>query len=354
MANAFDLSGLTLNPKEVESVRDFIVERVYSTGELNDMYNVFENVVMKSQIIQMGQLGLTGVEASSESCEYATSGATAVATQKYWEPAKIEDLFTICMAQVPALMKAFFNKAKSYRDLYDIQGSDEMLLLVAMVEDAIKQAISRLIWFGDTNVAAATSSAAGLKVSTDAKFYNPIDGFFVQLADGVTAGTVNYVDISAQQGTSITAAQAYADIMSVYKNADSRVRGAEDGAFYVSGDIYIGLMEYAVSNSLNFEFGKFENGIQTLKFLGHTVYNMENQWRFNALSFVNNTTDNDVDRPTRIVFTTKSNLGVATLNTEDFTTIDSWYSKDDRQNKTTYGFTIDAKVLDETLATVAW
>ena len=354
MANVFNLASLTLNPNEVQEVKDFIITQVYEKGELAEMYNIFTGVLMKSQIIKLSQLGMSGVEAATDGCAYATSNSTTIATQKYWEPAKIEDLFEICMNQAPALMKAFFNKVKSYKEINDVTGSDEILVLVAMVEDAIKEAINRLIWFGNKEVASANASTAGLISVTDAKFYNPINGYFKQLELGVTGETVKKVDIHTLQGESLTSAQSYKVFMDAYKLSDSRVRGAVDGAFYVSGDLFIGLEEYLINNSLNFESIKFEEGVKVLKFMGHRVYNMENAWRFNQLSFVNNTTDNEVDRPTRLVFTTKANLGIATLDNEDFVTIDSWYSKDDRKNKTTYGFTLDAKVIDEALCTVAW
>lgn len=352
MANMLNVSNLTLNPKEVENVSEFIKELTYKSDKLASLYNIFEDVKMKTQIVLVDQLGLTGIAAGSD-CGYVTSGAEVVLGEKYWEPAKIEDKFEICQAQISQLFKGYYSKIKSYREMYDITGSDEQALLISLVENATADAINRLIWFGDTEVAAATEDAPGLKNVADAKFYNPVDGFFKQIASAVADGTAKYVDITALQSKQITPQQAFETVQQVYMAADSRVRSAEDAIFYVSGDVYIGLMGYAVNNSLNFQLDKLENGIQVMKVLGIQVANMENVWRFNELSF-EATSEGGVDRKTRVILTTKSNMGIATLEGPDSVTVESWYSQDTRKNNIFYGFTIDSKILRDELITVAY
>ena len=353
MASTINVSSLTLNPKEVQNFGQIILEMTFGKPELRAMHRVFSGVTMKEQIVLASQLGLTGLKANG--CTRQESDAQSTLTQKYWEPVGIEDTFVNCQADVDGLFKAYFDKIKEYKQMYNIEASDEEAFIGNLVSEAMNETINRAIWFGDTNVTASTSSTAGLVDGNNAFGFDYFDGLWTQIFAGVGSNDISYVDLSnfATPG-SPTAAEAYGALMNVYKQADGRLRGNTDAKFYVSGQLFLALMEYMQANSVNFTLDYTMNGFPTMKFLGHDVINMEGIWDKNLQYFESDSTSHGAYLPDRIVFTIPDNIPVATLNEDDMTTIESWYNIDERVNKTAYGFTLDAKVIDEKLITVAY
>lgn len=354
MATAINVSGLTLNPKEVGSFNSFINQLVFEKPELKALHQVYRDIKMKEQIVLAGKMGLMGKK-NTGTCTRQSSGASVTLTQKYWEPVMIEDTITNCQAEVNGLFKAYYDKIQEYRDRFDITGSDEFLFLAKEIEDAAVDLIYRAIWFGDTDVAASDSDTAGLKSAGNVYAFNYFDGFWKQLFAGVTGGTIDRVDITALQSTeTVSAANAYATIMNVYKKADPKVRANKESKFYVDGQMFLGLLEYMQTESVNFTLDVTENGMQTIKFMGHEVVDMGFCWDENLQYFEADSTNHGAFLPHRIVFTMKENLAVGTENDEEFTNLESWYNQDDRVNKVSFGFTLDAKVLDNSLVVVAY
>ena len=352
MASTIDVSSLTLNPKEVQDFSQIILEMTFGRPDLRAMHNVYSGVKMKSQIVLASQLGLSGMKANG--CTRQSSDAQSVMSQKYWEPVGIEDTFVNCQADVDNLFKAYYDKIDNYKQMYDATASDQEAFIGNLVSEAMNETINRAIWFADTNVAASTSSAAGLVDGNNAFAFDYFDGIWAQVFAGVSGGTINRETLSIATPGQPTAAEAYAAIFDVYKTADGRLRTNMDSKFYVSGGIFLGLVEYLQTNSVNFTLQDTFNGFQTIKFLGHEVINMESIWDKNLAYFEADSTSHDAYLPDRIIFTLPANIPVATLNEDDMSTMESWYNIDDRVNKVAYGFTLDAKVIDDKLINVAY
>lgn len=356
MASVLNASNLTLNPEELRRISDIIVTMGFENPQIASLHKIYEGLPMKTQLVITDGFGDGGVKANG--CERQTSGSSVELSQKYADPQKIEDTITNCQADLSQLFKAYYATIQTYREMYNIEGSDEFLFVLARLEEQIKASAWRLVWMGDKNVAAATSNTAGLISSTNAKFFSPIDGFFAQIFAGVTAGTVTRVDISALQSSdTITPANAYAKIQSVWAAADMRVRAAEDAIFYVSDSVFTALQMYLIEKSQGFTLGDTFNGLPAFNLFGKKVVNMGFVWdRISRKYFVNNTTSNATYLPHRIVFSTASNLAVATLNESETNgaDVETWYSQDARQNKFAYGYTIDAVVLKNAFVTIAY
>jgi hypothetical protein len=48
------------------------------------------------------------------------------------------------------------------------------------------------------------------------------------------------------------------------------------------------------------------------------------------------------------------NLQVGTLNENDFSTLRTWYNEDEKKNKMEYGLSLDAKMLENYMISVAF
>lgn len=162
MATGIDLSGLTLEAIEVQEIKDFIIERVFERPEFQQIHGRFETgIQMKTQIVFASQFGKTGLKKAA-ACTRQTSSPESTLTQKYWEPVGIEDTLIVCAAELDGLFKAYYSKVQSYRDLYDITGSDLEIFYAILLEETMVQTIWRAAWFGDTAVAISSETQAAV------------------------------------------------------------------------------------------------------------------------------------------------------------------------------------------------
>lgn len=358
MGAILDIDALTaLNPKESTEFQEFIAELTYQSPELKSLHKFFGGVKMKEQIVLVGQMGKTGIKGTG--CARVTSGAGAIATEKFWEPTAIEDTFEFCAADLNALFKAYFDKIQSYIEKFDIQGSELETFIAILIENAMKRTVQRAIWLGDKDVAEAEATTSGLAVAGNAKFYNYIDGIWAQIF--AEEGRVEKVTIDANALGTIalqeTLEDGFADELfeSMWAKADPRLKGSTDAKFYVSGGIWENYRKYLKSKGENFTIEYTVEGFQELKWAGRVVVNMETVWDVDIKAdFVANTTDNTYYLPNRAILTTPSNIPYASLNENDFTELETWYNRDDRVYKMAVGFTIDAKFLENYLAVVAY
>ncbi len=357
MANPISLSQLTLNPQEVTDVREFIKSVVLQTPELNQLHRVMDGVKMKQQLVLVEGLKKTGRKADTD-CDRVSSGATSTLVQKYAEPVSIEDFFEICAKEWDSLWKPLYNKIDNYRGRYDIEGTDVAIMIADLVRESIMDSLWRLAWYGDTDVAQSGASAAGVKSSSDVPVYSPVDGFFKQIFAAVSASpsTIGYYkNISSLQSSStVTAANAYATFMDVYKGAPAVLRASKDAVFYVSDQLGLGLMEYMTSNSINFTLEVTENGWSTFRFMGHKVAMMTSVWDAANADFESDSTSHGAYLQHRLVFTLPNNLVIATLDEEGIENLEVFYEQKERKVAIGFGYTLDAIVLDEKLVAVAF
>lgn len=356
------MSALTaLNPKEASEFQKFIAEKTYMRPELKAMHNVFAGVKMKEQIILAGQMSKSGLKKTTTNCARMASGAGVVLTEKFWEPARIEDTIPICADEMDALFKAYYDKIMSYKEIYEVEGSDAELFIAAMVEEAIKALIPRAIWLGDTAVAAAGAALAGLVVAGNNKFYNYFDGIWKQVFAAVTAGSIQRITIAENSLGTVALQETLADDFSttlfnqIWAKADPRLKGDLTATFYVSGKIFDNYIKSLQKAGENFTIAYTTDGMSSVKWNGKEVINMETIWDVDLKAdFVANTTDNTYYLPNRVLFTTKANVPYGTLNEGDFTELDTEYIKKDRIFNIYYGFTLDSKVLEGYMAVAAY
>lgn len=343
MAHLLDVSLLTLNPKEQPDLEKFIQERIFEQPVLANIHRIWPGIKMKEQIVFAGLMGKTGI--ADPTCTRPTSGAGAAMSEKYWEPKNMGDTFALCQSEVNALFKAYYDKIISYAQKWDITGSDEEKFITALVEDSATKAIARIVWFGDTAVAAAGAATAGLTTADNVKFYSLIDGLWKQIFAGVIAGTIKKAEIAASAELTFDA---------MWNLADSRLRAAEGKQLLVTRSLFDNYTKMLSDKSQNFSIEITQNGLQSVKWNGIPVVNMENVWDLNLLDFVNNSTDNAAYLPERAVLTVPGNIPVGTLNDGDFSQLEAWYNRDERKNKIAYGMTIDSKVLEGYMIVAAY
>ena len=357
-----DLSGLTLNPIEIDDIKEFIVERVFEHPAIEQIHGpIHTGVDVKTQIIFASAFGKMGLKKAA-ACTRQTSGAESILTEKFWDPKGIEDTLIICQATVNQLFKAYYTKVKNYRELYDITGSDLEIFYALRIIEAMVLLIWRAAWFGDLNVAISEVAASGLVSAGNVKFYDYLDGLWEQIFDAVGAASLTRVTITENATVSSKAAQlalasgaAKAYFRAVRDASDSRLRADPDAQMLVSRELWDNYKNGLEDAGTPFKVELTLDGLPRVSIDGFNIVNMETIWGLDAREdFENNTSDNVYDLPHRIVFTVPGNIPIATLNEDDFDELEQWYNIDERQNKTAFGFTEDSKLLEEYMATVAY
>lgn len=353
MANVIDISQLTLNPKEVEDVRGFIKELVMETPEFRDILTIVDKIKMKQQLVFINKNGLAG-KASTGTCERVDADELASLSQKYFDPQDIEIYYELCSKTMNenGLFKPLFDKIETYREKYDIEGTDFAIMVADIVKEAIIDSVWRLAFYGDTDATASTSSTAGVINSDNVGYFSPVDGYWKQIFDSTDA---KKVDITSLQSTAMpTAAQAYKAINDVYRNANQLLRQATNAVMLVSDQIFEGFVDYLQTESINFELDTTLNGMKVVKFKGVKVVNFGFVFdKYNAY-FEADSTDHNPYLQHRILMTIPENLQIGTLDAEGIASLDVFYDRGDRKLKIDAGYTISPVILDEKLVSVAY
>jgi len=356
-----DLSLLTaLNPKEKESFSAFVMETIKSLPQMGLLNTLYTGVQMKEQIVFASQFGKTGIKDAGTS--RPNTGAGTILTEKFWEPQPTGDTISLQQATVNGLFKAYYTKIAKYTDLYDMQGTEEFKFLGVLLAESAMQSLARITWLADKTVGAAGAGAAGLiDNATNQKFYNVIDGFWKQIFNEVLANKVKRYKV-AENEEATTALQlnladyrAEAIFEGVWDNADSRLRFADGKYLAVSGKIFQNYRQGLQKKGIYTDLNLLMNGIPALMWNGVPVINMENVWdNYSFADFVDNTTNNAYYLPNRVILSTPDNMPIGTLNEGDITSIDSYYEWVSRTGYLAYGYTIDAKLFEGYMASVAY
>ena len=360
MASVINTDALNLNAKENQDFASFVHEQIFQRPELRSLHKIFTGVKMDEQIVLVGSLGKTGLVGDS-SCTRKQSGSGVVLSEKKWQPKGIEDTLPQCNAALNGLFKAYFDKITEYKKKYDISGSDEETFLALLLEESAMKTVYRAAWFADTAVAVADADSAGLIDDANIGFYNYFDGLFKQIFTGVGNGTIKRFAIPQNAASTkvaqenLSAGDSVSIFEGVWKNADARLKSNAKAQFYVSELIFENYRQYLQSKGENSSIDYTQEGFQSLKWNGKSVVNMATVWGLDAIEdFTDNTTNNAYYLLNRVVLSTPDNLPIATMNDNDFNEIESWYERKERVFYLSYGFSLDAKVIDEKLISVAY
>lgn len=350
MASKIDVSALSLNAKEVESVSEAVFEKVFMDTQLSQIHDIMSGISMKEQIVFIANLAIGGEALSG--CTPAEQDSL-VLTEKFWEPALIAGRFTHCANDLNQLLKIFRRAQKATPDFFDRIGSEEIGVLVARIVDSLTRSIDAKIWFAAKN--AAVQPAGDFTVAGfNAGIWNQIDGLWEQIfADS----DVPVYTIAENSGTTY-ALQVLADgeslniFQSMYEKADSRLLGDPDAQILVTRSIWDNYLALTETKEYNGGITKrLDNGQMAMNYRGIPIV-MKDSWDRNIADYQNDLTVSVL--PNRALLTTPSNIPVATLNQSDLSTLDSFYDKVTKSNYVDYAYYLDAKFGEAYLAVAAY
>ena len=348
MAN-FNFDNVTLSPKEVQELSAAIFETAFANPELKKIHTIVEGIDMKTQILLLSSMGRQGLSADG-TCTPQDSDAGIIATQKYWENNQIEVRIPYCAKDLPELLKAFGAKSNKY----DVEGSEEIKMVASRLLEALDETILRLSWFGDKaakNIVSGGTITNGISVG----YVTPVDGLFKQIFAGVTSGDVKRAVIAANTGTTyatqeLAAGEALTTMRKVYNQSDSRLKNHKDAIFTVTQSIYDNFLDKLEDAGLN-AVGQLAVNDGVMTYRGKEIV-VADFWDRNIEEYFDNGTKYNL--PNRIVYSTPDNLRIGTLDSKEFKELAVWYDKTDRKVYTENIFSLDAKMLEGYLISVAY
>lgn len=350
MATKIDVSALSLNAKEVESVSEAVFEKVFMDTPLSQVHDIMSGISMKEQIVFIANLAIGGEALSG--CTPAEQ-EQLVLTEKFWEPALVAGRFTHCANDLNQLLKIFRRAQKATPDFFDRIGSEEIGVLVARIVDSLMRSIDAKVWFSAKN--AAVQPAGDFTIAGfNAGLWNQIDGLWEQIfADAnVPVYTIaensgaTYVDQALSAGKSLTIFQ------SMYEKADSRLLGDPDAQILVTRSIWDNYLALTETKEFNGGITKrLDNGQMSMDYRGIPIV-LKDSWDRNILEYQNDLTVTVL--PHRALLTTPSNIPIATLNQSDLSTLDSFYDKVTKSNYVDYAYYLDAKFGESYMAVAAY
>ena len=353
MASLINVSSLTINPEEAREISQLIIQKAFAQGVLSESHAVETGILYKTQIPFAGNISDSLKKASG--CT-PNAGTGVSMTQKYWEPEIFDSRWIHCAGDLNKLFKLFQKASRINPDFYDKIGSEELGLIVALIDQMLLGALPTKIWFSDK--AADDITGGGVfKNGTDLDLYNVIDGLWKQVFAEINSGDANYVAITQNAGASyalqaLPADSAVTYLGSIFDASDSRLRQDPNAMFYVTRSVADNFRKTLRTKTLGAGFIEVtEGGRSTLLFEGYKVMVRDDWDRDIKALFDNGTT---VDKPHRILFTTPENLPIATLSEDDLSTLDSFYDRTLKSNIVDVAFSLDAKFLESYMAVAAY
>jgi hypothetical protein len=104
MAQIPNISELTINPVEVQDLRETIARAIYQDPNFLKYHTVVDGISKKTQILLDASSGQAGWKATG--CAVVQSGGMSIKlSDKYWETVTIEDMIDYCQADLDVNFK---------------------------------------------------------------------------------------------------------------------------------------------------------------------------------------------------------------------------------------------------------
>lgn len=360
MASLYDIQGITLNEEEAQEVSQAVFEYVLEQSDLATHHDIHTGIQWDTQIPFIGTLGLVGKMILK--CKPDANGNKIPLSEKMWTPKLIGDRFEHCAVDMDPLFKLFKKVQKINPDFYDRIGSEELGVVLMRIAEAMKEMLTRLVWFSDTDPQ-TIANGGSLTNGTDVGFFKAFDGIWKQiLTIDIPTTSKYYIEIEENAAATYALQQdlptdfAFQLFRKMWKKADPRLKQlvAKNGIklhLHVTSAVAENWLDYKEDKSLAFTLDNVEGGG-----LKSAFRNIEIVTRYDWDSVIQAYQDNGTkwNLPNRALLTSAGNIPVGTVSTEDLETLKSFYDEYHEVNVMDFREKLDAKFLEDYLAVAAY
>jgi len=347
---------ITWNGKEAT---EGIIERVFEKPEFTRFHTIYNNIKAKEQIAFLQRF--SKITKLDPGCGSGAMGKDIPMYEKFWNPADIKVWLQMCWKDF--LNSLFAWTLKNGLAKQELDDTYLMAYLMDVIPDAMVEDLWRAVWFGDTDISHDGASPAGtLASSSDIVYYNLIDGLWKQIFAGVAISegtwghipryTISYNALGTE-AAQLALADGYAKTVfrNVIKNADKRLRAANNKVFLVTREIFDNWIEYKESKVLETSFaredGVFEQGV----YWGVPIYPIDIWSRIIKNDFDDGTS---LYLPNRVVLTTIDQIAVGFDSYDATSTNDAYLDKTTELYNIKALYKLDAKILENYMFSVAY
>lgn len=344
-----DLTKFTFTAEQVRDIKELVFEAALTAPEIDFIHAIHTGIEYDKEIGFVFGGGLVGK--AKQGCD-PVAHDFAINTRKVtWKPKAWEIIIDECADNLKDTA-ALYCKNNGIR-MDDLTDTDYIAIVVMVLEEAIKNMIYRMIWFGDVDAANVGDGDGIITAGVDVDYFNLFDGFFKQLQTAITQGAVS-VEIAANNGATfaeqeITPEQAYKLLNDMYYKAPLEMRTPQNGqkpsmSFKVTQSIADAYEQY-LSDAKNHEvmYKNLTEGIDALMIHNVPIIPMP-IWDVMIAQY--NNLGNRLYKPHRAVLCETGNLAVGIVSEEGFAELDAFYDKMSRKNRIEAKDQMDAELLN--------
>lgn len=352
MPGIINPSDLTFNGKEVQALSEAIMTEAFESPSLNEFHTIVTGIEAKQQIAILGLFGLVGK--TSTGCAPDENPGQITNSQKFWNPAYIEDRFAQCWKDLKATF--FIWGLKHGVKKADLTSTDFANFLEDRLKIALKESVFRIAWFSDTAIANYNDSPAGvLKNGISEAYFNAIEGLWKQIFAIMTAAPKQYVAISKNTGANY-AAQEFDDtdttnqvvtkmFRKMLTKADTRLSEQSNPVFVVTKSVADQYQsERLQATGIEPAYTRVEDGWDVLKVGGKTIHAFS-FWDRMIQSYFDSGTKYHL--PHRAILTTVENIQIGTEEESNLAELNPFYDETLKKYYVDFGYNIDSKIIED-------
>jgi hypothetical protein len=300
-----EISQLDVSFRGTEANNIFL-EPVFFDDDLRGQFRVLGNVANKKKMVFVQQL--ENIVRKYSGCGFNPVGSVDI-YQRTIDVEKMKVDLEMCWDEFEDTV--FEELLKTGTRLPDISGTLIETILLTRVQQAIRNDITRLSYFGDQ--------------SSNNPNFDSLDGFWTVYYPQLVADDL-VPRANTGSGTNLAAGDGFAILRDVYDQAPLQLKGlpANQKVFNVTQSVYSQLRE-DIENGGGGDYGLLQliNGVEQFTFRGVTVIP---QFRWDDIATLLGTT-----KPHYVEYTTPQNKVLATDVLSPETSLELWYDQKDEK-----------------------
>lgn len=330
MATLFE--KLTLEPENLASIRDAVMETFFKDEDFNTYVNV-RKVRNGDPIALIGAMDMVGKVGGGCDPTYEEKGLAN--SMERWKLGDWDIPIKICYESVNGTIGEYaLNTGTEFGDLTN---TDIMAIYTDLLNRAVRQMIWRLGWFGDTK---ASNVADGGKITDGLglDYFKVCDGLFKRIFNACTDNPAQKTDIAAnseastakQKSAILEKSVATGLVDKILMDADSRILDDSNAVLMMTRSLADALtydIKKTYSNIMPWE--KVFDGFDVANYNGVKIARISIWDRMIAANEKGTAT---LNLPFRAVLANPRNLMVGTDADSLLSNLDIWFDKKERRN----------------------
>lgn len=296
---------------EGKLAKDLFFAPVLALPQITDQgIKIIEDI--QSRLYVFYNSKLDKVTKANPGCSSAVTGTGTAITRELIQVTDLEIFLSQCYTVFDQTL--YEAARKKGMNIADLTGTEIETLLKDTLLPTIERDMQRIAWLADTSMVGDVD-------------YGMLDGLFVKIAAGVTAGDIENVTTAVVT----TPALAFDVLNRVYFNQKDVMKAIPlaQKRFLVTRDIFDNYVQYlSTLGTDEISHTNLVNGISAMKFMGIEVVAMDLWTEYLAADFA-------AEDQSRVILLVKDEALVIGVDaSSDTTQVDFWYEKKDKLNYT--------------------